>query len=394
MFDDLRAAAAVLAGVDPVRLPPAELADRVAELRALIDGLEGLWSRLVRALDGSGAIESGTSSWLRSTCRLSAAGARSRVALARRLADHPLVDEALAGGEISVDHARLVTTALSELAAAAGAELAAATEAPLVAAARRCDPARLRREIAHARHALAPEAAAARDEQLFQQRFLRVATTFDGAVVVDGVLPPEGGEALFTALTSLAAPAGPDDVRSAGQRRADALVELCHRALDGSTLPAVAGERPHLTVLVPVTALPAPAASTVAASAAAPGRTGAAAGPTTDRASGEPTGPTRRHRPESEPAGEGVGALVGGETIWGAVLGPATVRRLACDASLTRVVLGPASQPLDVGRRTRVVPPALRTALVARDRGCVHPGCGRPPPWAAVSLVTSRYGSA
>src|SRR5829696_8756297 len=77
MFDDLRAAAAVLAGVDPVRLPSTELADRVAELRGLIDGLEGLWSRLVRALDGSGAIESGTSSWLRSTCRLSAAGARS-----------------------------------------------------------------------------------------------------------------------------------------------------------------------------------------------------------------------------------------------------------------------------------------------------------------------------
>ena len=73
--------------------------------------------------------------------------------------------------------------------------------------------------------------------------------------------------------------------------------------------------------------------------------------------------------------------MAAGETIWGAVLGPAAVRRLACDASLTRVVLGPASQPLDVGRRTRVVPPALRTALVARDRGCAHPGCDRPPSW-------------
>jgi hypothetical protein len=36
---------------------------------------------------------------------------------------------------------------------------------------------------------------------------------------------------------------------------------------------------------------------------------------------------------------------------------------------------------LDVGRRTRTVPPAIRTALVVRDRGCAFPGCDRPPSW-------------
>mgnify|MGYP002084520293 CR=1 FL=1 len=51
-------------------------------------------------------------------------------------------------------------------------------------------------------------------------------------------------------------------------------------------------------------------------------------------------------------------------------------RRLACDASVVEVVKGPDGSVLDVGRRTRTVPPALRRALDARDRGCRFPGCG------------------
>lgn len=48
-------------------------------------------------------------------------------------------------------------------------------------------------------------------------------------------------------------------------------------------------------------------------------------------------------------------------------------RRLACDASVQRVVLAGRSEPLDVGRRTPVVPPELRRAVVVRDRGCRAP---------------------
>ncbi len=120
--------------------------------------------------------EAGTAAWLRSACRLSPAVARSRVVLARRLARRPEVDAALVAGSISVDHARLLGKALDELDAAAGPELAAEAEPPLVAAARRCDPARLRREIAHARHALVPVAAADADEQAYARRYLDVAS--------------------------------------------------------------------------------------------------------------------------------------------------------------------------------------------------------------------------
>jgi hypothetical protein len=51
-----------------------------------------------------------------------------------------------------------------------------------------------------------------------------------------------------------------------------------------------------------------------------------------------------------------------GELDDGTVLHPETIRRLACDAPVTRIVLGSDSQPLDVGRRTRVVPAGMRRA--------------------------------
>src|SRR6202035_5810139 len=56
-------------------------------------------------------------------------------------------------------------------------------------------------------------------------------------------------------------------------------------------------------------------------------------------------------------------------------LPPETVRRLACDASLLRVLEGEHGEPLAVGRKTRSIPPAIRRALQTRDGGCRFPGC-------------------
>jgi hypothetical protein len=52
-----------------------------------------------------------------------------------------------------------------------------------------------------------------------------------------------------------------------------------------------------------------------------------------------------------------------------------TVRRLACDASLLSVRENAHGEPLDVGRKTRSIPPAIRRALKVRDSGCRFPGC-------------------
>ncbi len=57
----------------------------------------------------------------------------------------------------------------------------------------------------------------------------------------------------------------------------------------------------------------------------------------------------------------------------------ATLRRLACDADVARVVLGPDSEVLDAGRSRRLPSRAQRRAVLARDRGCAVHGCGAPP---------------
>ena len=54
---------------------------------------------------------------------------------------------------------------------------------------------------------------------------------------------------------------------------------------------------------------------------------------------------------------------------------------LACSAEVTRILYAGPSKPVDLGRRTRIVPKELFTALAARDRGCRYPGCDRPVAW-------------
>ena len=76
------------------------------------------------------------------------------------------------------------------------------------------------------------------------------------------------------------------------------------------------------------------------------------------------------------------------ETSSGTFLTTDEIKRLACDANLTRVILDPDSRPLDVGRTNRLVTPALRAAVCARDLRCVFPRCDRPSHWCDVHHVT------
>jgi hypothetical protein len=63
----------------------------------------------------------------------------------------------------------------------------------------------------------------------------------------------------------------------------------------------------------------------------------------------------------------------------GTVLDAATIRRLACDAGIHRIVHQARSTILDYGTTARTVPANLWAALVARDQHCRHPGCDRTP---------------
>jgi hypothetical protein len=93
--------------------------------------------------------------------------------------------------------------------------------------------------------------------QVADSRHLSVARTFGDAYHLEGLLPPEAGAALVTALDALMTRRGPEDTRTAGQR-ADALIELAELGLRGGQLPETGGDRPRLTFLIRTTAAPAP----------------------------------------------------------------------------------------------------------------------------------------
>ena len=71
-------------------------------------------------------------------------------------------------------------------------------------------------------------------------------------------------------------------------------------------------------------------------------------------------------------------------TGFGARISAARARWLACDGNITRIVIGPEGQPLDLGRSHRSFPPHLRRALDVRDRDCVFAGCHAPTHWCDV----------
>ncbi|SDR16600.1 protein of unknown function [Arthrobacter crystallopoietes] len=69
------------------------------------------------------------------------------------------------------------------------------------------------------------------------------------------------------------------------------------------------------------------------------------------------------------------------DAVFGGLISPKTVRKIACDADLIPLVLGGKGEILDIGRAQRLFTPAQRRALVARDKGCAFPDCTMPAPW-------------
>jgi hypothetical protein len=61
----------------------------------------------------------------------------------------------------------------------------------------------------------------------------------------------------------------------------------------------------------------------------------------------------------------------------GPALALETIRRLGCDGTLVGVLEGRDGEPLNIGRKSRSIPPAIKRALRARDGGCRFPGCDR-----------------
>jgi hypothetical protein len=68
-------------------------------------------------------------------------------------------------------------------------------------------------------------------------------------------------------------------------------------------------------------------------------------------------------------------------TGFGTVISPTWARRFLCDAAVSRIVMGAASEILDAGRATRTFTAAQVRAITARDHHCIWPGCDIPAAW-------------
>jgi len=322
-------------GVEDLRFASDEgLEADFMELERAAGALEAQLARRAAEIDRRGSFRRdgylSMSSWLAHRFRMAFSAATQLVRMARAFEHMPSTREALSQGEISRS-AAVVLVAAHEV----DADEFSRVEEALVDTAGTLPIRDLKRAVAHWRDAVDHRRAEEDAEHVFQLRRLHVSPTLEGMVRVDGEFDPETGQVLITALRTVldAEERRPEtDRRTFAQRRVDALGEICRRWLDSTDRPQVSGERPHVTITVDLEALE--------------GRSG--------------------FRCELGDAG---------------AITAETARRWACDASIARVITIGRSEPIEVGRRTPVVPASLRRAVVVRDGGCRFPGCDRPDGW-------------
>lgn len=304
-----------------------ELGVRMQELHRQITQLHAELVHVVGEFDAAQGYEleeyRSTQAWLRHRLRMHPRDASQLVDMARQLRQLPAVDDAFSEGAISKEHVAV----LARTARQAGVEHVLRVERDLVDVALTNDPGRLRVATQHLRYAVDPDAAGRDAVRAYEKRELSVAPTIWGMVAISGMLDPSSGATVMTALDALTPPPRDDDPRTTGQRRADALTEICRRALDGGGLPDVSGEKPHMLVTVSYESLL--------------GQLG------------------------TEPA----------TMDWAGPISAAEARILACDCAIIPAVLDSAGDVLDIGRKARAWPAAIARAIGLRDRTCRHVGC-------------------
>ena len=224
-----------------------------------------------------------------------------------------------------------------------------------------------------------PVATSGEEHHAHQRRELHIHQLGDG-VRVDGFFGPDQGLKLMTAINAAisahhrahpeqagravedgpAGPAGIDTYRianTAAAARADAFIEsIIDPVLESGLLPTCGGAPATVCVTVPLARLEDPTAPAESADVKDWINDG-----------------SLRLRAATARATNGPGDLL---------ISSAKAQQLACDATIQRVILSPKGKPLDIGRRTRVIPEQIRAALVIRDQSCVFPYCDRPSGWA------------
>ena len=333
---------------DPDDIADGELLHMIPAVHVGATKLAALLTRVVAAgerrqahrADGMATMKA----WLTGHCRLAGNEATSLLRASRRLADLPELATAFSAGAVSAAHVRVITEAVTPARVAKAEEVGielAVTDRVLTEAARLLGPEDTARAVRRWVAGVDPDGAL--DDAAGLPRVFRLAPSSGGRVYLTGHVDPVGGEIVHAALEAVMnghRPAG--DRRSYAERQGDALVELCRQMLASGTLPQVRGERPQIRVSIDLMALCAERGSL---------------------------------------------GVAGGELAFAGPIGAETARRLACDASVVRIITGPDGLPLDVGHEQRTATTAIRRALVSRDMHCVFAGCRAPAAWCDVHHV-------
>src|SRR6202162_2881075 len=254
---------------------------------------------------------------IRFNCHLTSQAAGDLIAVGENLARMPESMQAVTQGEIGSAHLK----AMARTAAAVGDRF---EEAHLLEKARESSPGKFYYICHHYRHAADRKGFEAEQAEQVENGRLWVSKCEDGTVLLSATLDPEGGAAILTQLEPLAGKSGAHDDRSREKRYADALVELASGG----------GSQAQIQVTTSLETLRGPP-----------------------------------------------GAAAADLELASVPISAKTVERLACDASITRIVLGSESMVIDVGRAKRTISGRARKALNARDKDCTWPGCERMASW-------------
>jgi hypothetical protein len=308
------------------------LGDEIAELAAHLEAATARLLDLIREFDARGGWNHGFRScaaWLAWRVGLDLGAAREKVRVARALGSLPRLARALAHGELSYAKVRALTRVATP-----------ETEEQLLAVGRAGTAEHVERIVRGWRRM--DRKAEAREAALQHAfRALHLYPDEDGTWRVKGRLAPEVGALLVKALAAAREtlyqqararatdwPAIGPETPTMEQQQADALALLAKTALHHGLDPGAPGERYQIVVHVDAPVL-------------------------------------------ADPEAPGQSVLEDGVRV-----SAETSQRLACDASRVVMRHDPDGRIVEVGARTRTIPPALRRALHHRDGGCRFPGCG------------------
>jgi hypothetical protein len=353
-----------------------QLQEVVLAVTPLVGRLDG-WLRategeLSARCDGRVPTDGGTDrsvvGWLAEARRESPSSAGSRLRTARLLRDElPLVSEAVLQGVLTAGQAHVLTRLVGKI----DSEALRESQESLIAVAAPLDPVQLGAWVSDKIASFCEPALEADERNGQARRFLQTSREADGALRGRFVLSREDSEPFLTLLEPLARKQELSDTRTAGQRRADALVEVFEQVLRAGELGDAGGLRPQLSYVVP-------------------------AGWAADeqgRASCTDCGPRCAvHTPiafsdsvrADLPAADEVVAEAGerlrcATAAWSGPQTRSRIEALLCDARISRVLLDAVGQVRGLESLRESITPNQRRALAARDQRCAARGCRRPP---------------